>query len=107
MMDRPFTPPAVRPVVINNEEGEKLQEARYTTPVQYVCAIAYIRRFSPKYCSTGCHAWLSEAMDSLFLGIILGFVAGYMVRALISQVRRRRFEEDYGLNPRSRLRHRP
>ena len=46
-------------------------------------------------------------MDSLFLGIILGFVAGYMVRALISQVRRRRFEEDYGLNPRSRLRHRP
>ena len=29
---------------------------------------------------------------------------GYMVRALISQVRRRRFEEDYGFNPRSRLR---
>lgn len=42
-------------------------------------------------------------MDSLPLGILLGFVAGYLVRALISQMRRRRFEEDYGFNPRSRL----
>jgi hypothetical protein len=50
------------------------------------------------------HARVSESMDSLLLGILLGFVAGYLVRALISQVRRRRFEEDYGLNPRSRLR---
>jgi hypothetical protein len=46
-------------------------------------------------------------MDYTFLWIVLGFVAGYMVRALISQVRRRRFEEDYGFNPRSQLRHRP
>jgi hypothetical protein len=46
-------------------------------------------------------------MESLFLGIVLGFIAGYMVRALISQVRRRRFEEDYGFNPRSRLGPRP
>jgi NhaP-type Na+/H+ or K+/H+ antiporter len=46
-------------------------------------------------------------MESLILGIVLGFVAGYMVRAMISQVRRRRFEEDYGFNPRSRLRPRP
>ena len=44
-------------------------------------------------------------MEIAFLWIALGFVAGYMVRALISQVRRRRFEEDYGFNPRSLLRH--
>ena len=44
-----------------------------------------------------------QPMDSLPLGILLGFVAGYLVRALISQMRRRRFEEDYGFNPRSRL----
>jgi len=52
------------------------------------------------------HIRLSEQMDSLLLGILLGFIAGYAVRALISRVRRRRFEEDYGFNPRSRLRHR-
>ena len=46
-------------------------------------------------------------MESIFLWIVVGFVAGYMVRALISQVRRRRFEEDYGFNPRTRLRPRP
>jgi hypothetical protein len=42
-------------------------------------------------------------MDSLFLGIGLGFIAGYAVRALISRLRRRRFEEEYGCNPRSLL----
>ena len=46
-------------------------------------------------------------MDSLLLGVLLGFVAGYLVRSLISQMRRRRFEEDYGHNPRIRLKPRP
>ncbi|HYI70044.1 MAG TPA: hypothetical protein VEX87_09885 [Skermanella sp.] len=45
-------------------------------------------------------------MDSLLLGVLLGFVAGYLVRSLISQMRRRRFEEDYGHNPRTRLKQR-
>jgi NhaP-type Na+/H+ or K+/H+ antiporter len=55
----------------------------------------------------GFHGRLGEPMESIFLWIALGFVAGYMVRALISQVRRRRFEEDYGFNPRVRLKPRP
>lgn len=45
-------------------------------------------------------------MDTLLLGILLGFIAGYLVRSLISQMRRRRFEEEYGYNPRSRLKSR-
>ena len=102
MLDQPFTPPAGRPVVINNGEVEKLQEARSTTSERL-----HIRGELPQILFTGFHGRLGGPMESIFLWIALGFVAGYMVRALISQVRRRRFEEDYGFNPRTRLKPRP
>jgi len=41
-------------------------------------------------------------MEIFILGVALGFIAGYTVRALISRVHRRRFEEEYGFNPRLR-----
>jgi NhaP-type Na+/H+ or K+/H+ antiporter len=45
-------------------------------------------------------------MDTLLLGLLLGFIAGYLVRSLVSQMRRRRFEEEYGHNPRSHMKQR-
>jgi hypothetical protein len=102
MLDQPFTPLASRPVVINNGGGEKLQGTRSTTSERL-----HIRGELPQILFTGFHGRLGGPMESIFLWIALGFVAGYMVRALISQVRRRRFEEDYGFNPRIRLKPRP
>jgi hypothetical protein len=39
-------------------------------------------------------------MGNFILGVAVGTVVGYAIRALISRVRHRRFEENYGYNPR-------
>jgi hypothetical protein len=52
--------------------------------------------------STDCPSALGETMEIFVLGVALGFIAGYTVRALISHMHRRRFEEEYGFNPRLR-----
>ena len=39
-------------------------------------------------------------MEPFILGVIVGASVGYAVRALISHVRHRRFEEDYGYTSR-------
>ena len=39
-------------------------------------------------------------MGNFILGVAVGAVVGYAIRALISRVRHRRFEENYGYNPR-------
>ena len=38
-------------------------------------------------------------METFILGVAIGTVVGYAIRALISRVHHRRFEEDYGYNP--------
>ena len=37
-------------------------------------------------------------METFILGVAIGTVVGYAIRALISRVHHRRFEEDYGYN---------
>jgi NhaP-type Na+/H+ or K+/H+ antiporter len=43
-------------------------------------------------------------MDIFIIGLSIGFVVGYFVRALLSHLRRRRFLEEHGYNPRLRSR---